>query len=329
MASKGQKKRNKKKNQKRKGPAPATPLSGREALRAAVFGREGGGADGEGAGGAGKAFGPLPPPGPGPTNAGHHFYVGKGYGRDLPDHPFLRMLGRTESRLSKKVPIHGIPYGDYFDPPGATNQFELATTYPGLLIGAGYLHPVPQKAGDDGESDFQQGFFFDWTTGAPVIPGSTVKGVLRSVFPRRGDGAEIRAEKARYVSQALGGAAGAEVADPEAFAAALEPLLFEGGRMAFFDAYVMGVPADGCVFKEDFITPHRHGAFQDPVPLRLLKIGPGVRFRFPFRLAEIEVGGTAFKGGHLKSFFQTVLLDFGVGAKRNVGYGGLVVPDNG
>jgi CRISPR-associated protein Cmr6 len=59
----------------------------------------------------------------------------------------------------------------------AKDGFELTTTYPGLLMGSGYAHGI----GAIGE--FKIGFQLDYETGLPVIPGSSVKGVLRSVFP--------------------------------------------------------------------------------------------------------------------------------------------------
>ena len=51
-------------------------------------------------------------------------------------------------------------------------HFDLVTTYPGLLIGSGYSHEVHGKDG------LKLGFYFDHTTGLPIIPGSSVKGVL-------------------------------------------------------------------------------------------------------------------------------------------------------
>lgn len=59
-----------------------------------------------------------------------------------------------------------------------TQTISLKTTYPGLFTGSGYNH----ETGNTGE--FSLGFFFDHTTGLPILPGSSVKGVLRSVFPR-------------------------------------------------------------------------------------------------------------------------------------------------
>lgn len=55
--------------------------------------------------------------------------------------------------------------------------FPLRLVYPGLLSGVGYSMGV----GMIGE--FKIGFYFDYTTGMPVLPGSSVKGVLRSIFP--------------------------------------------------------------------------------------------------------------------------------------------------
>jgi CRISPR-associated protein Cmr6 len=60
---------------------------------------------------------------------------------------------------------------------GVSSSFQLKTTYPGLLSGSGYGHEISAKG------EFKLGFFFDFTTGLPVIPGSSIKGVLRSVFP--------------------------------------------------------------------------------------------------------------------------------------------------
>jgi CRISPR-associated protein Cmr6 len=60
---------------------------------------------------------------------------------------------------------------------GFQDTFSLVTTYPGLLLGSGYGHEISAKG------ELKLGFFFDYTTGLPVIPGSSIKGVIRSVFP--------------------------------------------------------------------------------------------------------------------------------------------------
>lgn len=57
-------------------------------------------------------------------------------------------------------------------------EFSLYTTYPGLLLGSGYTHGVKAIG------EFKLGFHFDYLTGFPVIPASSIKGALRSVFPK-------------------------------------------------------------------------------------------------------------------------------------------------
>ena len=56
-------------------------------------------------------------------------------------------------------------------------KISFKTTYPGLAVGLGYIHE------SDEIEDYKMGMSFDHTTGVPYIPGSSVKGTLRSVFP--------------------------------------------------------------------------------------------------------------------------------------------------
>lgn len=58
-----------------------------------------------------------------------------------------------------------------------TVSFELKTVYPGLITGIGMAHAT----GMEGEGKL--GMTFDFTSGLPYIPGSSVKGLLRSLFP--------------------------------------------------------------------------------------------------------------------------------------------------
>ena len=59
---------------------------------------------------------------------------------------------------------------------GFNEQFKVKTIYPGLVCGIGYEHELGF------ENEFKLGFSFDHTTGLPYIPGSSVKGTLRSAF---------------------------------------------------------------------------------------------------------------------------------------------------
>jgi CRISPR-associated protein Cmr6 len=63
--------------------------------------------------------------------------------------------------------------------PNTHQEVRLRTTYPGLLSGGGIAHAISEQG------EFKLGFSFDHTTGQPYLPGSSVKGTLRSVFPYR------------------------------------------------------------------------------------------------------------------------------------------------
>ncbi len=241
------------------------------------------------------------------------------FGRRLPNFPFTSLLGQPGKRLAENPPIHSAGYGEYFSM--GRHKFDLKTVYPGMLIGVGYMHPIAEK----NDQDFQTGFYFDWTTGAPVIPGSSVKGALRAVFPKKGDGENVRESKAAYWSEFIAAETGKTIDAPGKFITALEKAIFVDPGDVFYDAYVFDAPAHGKVFAEDYITPHR-SPFKDPVPLRFLKIGPGAGFRFQFDLTEtkIEEPGLTITPETKLALFKKILLEFGVGAKRNTGYGVLV-----
>ncbi|MCD6433141.1 MAG: hypothetical protein J7L21_03790, partial [Sulfurimonas sp.] len=57
-------------------------------------------------------------------------------------------------------------------------HFKASTTYPGLILGSGNTHELPDIKGQA-----ILGFHFDYTSGLPVIQGSSIKGVLKSAFP--------------------------------------------------------------------------------------------------------------------------------------------------
>ena len=92
-----------------------------------------------------------------------------------------------------------IQFGEKFTPNelltagNSEHIIKLTTTYPGLLSGVGISH----ETGKLGE--FKLGFSFDHTTGLPYLPGSTVKGNLRHVFPfrLRLQATRIKIEKAK------------------------------------------------------------------------------------------------------------------------------------
>lgn len=204
---------------------------------------------------------------------------------------------------------------------------EMEVLPPGLLIGSGISHGIP------GSEDFQLGFQFDYTTGLPVIPGSSVKGVLRSMFPMKGE-----SEKTDYIKSLLPGWNGDIMS--------LGEILFKHDDLAtsetpvFFDAIVCrGVEKKlqdqnnnktnqnkdkGDILSRDYITPHGD-PLKSPNPIQFMKVLPGVRFKFFFKLPEeIKVdNNSTLNKSQLEKLFISILEDVGVGAKTNVGYGHL------
>lgn len=172
-------------------------------------------------------------------------------------------------------------------------KLRFNTTYPGLLIGSGYMHELK-----DIEGQLILGFHFDYTSGLPCIPASSIKGVLRSAFKHK-----------PYIQECL--------TKENINIEALEDEIFEG-KDIFFDGFISKSVEGGYLLDDDFITPHKDNPLKNPIPLRFIKIRPNVEFTFQFKLKD----GILTKEQKLLLFDQ-ILQDLGIGAKTNVGYGQL------
>jgi CRISPR-associated protein Cmr6 len=166
-------------------------------------------------------------------------------------------------------------------------HFKATTTYPGLILGSGNAHELPSI-----EGQAILGFHFDYTSGLPVIQGSSIKGVLRSAFAYP-----------KYITGYVG-----EGVDIKA----LEKEIFDNGDV-FFDATII---SNGKILGDDFITPHGDNPLKNPTPLRFIKVLPNVEFRFDFELRD-----GILSRSEKESLFRKILSDLGLGAKTNVGYG--------
>ena len=210
------------------------------------------------------------------------------------------------------VILNSVLANSNYELPG-NKTFELSTVYPGLFTGSGYPHE------SNIEGELKLGFFFDYTTGLPVIPGSSVKGVLRSAFDKAdGD----------YVKELLKELkiTGVKNIDIEK----LKNNIFEGDEKTsvyqkdkFFNAFPVESNNEGGRFLgDDFITPHKE-PLKDPKPLRFLKVLPEVTFRFNFQLHDFkdDNGKVILSADNKLELFKQILLDLGAGAKTNVGYG--------
>lgn len=261
-------------------------------------------------------------------------------------------LFRQTLSVAKELPVNG------------TQTFTLETTYPGLIAGTGTAHEISQ------EGELKMGFSFDHTTGQPNIPGSSVKGLLRSPFPNqlrrqnsqrseKDERLSLKADqKEAYLVATIEEVTGMTLNADELLQ--LEWAIFEGVTLTafpkkndgspdfpkldgkrlsvyeadiFHDAYLTA-PVGKPFLGNDYITPHKHkdrskkhlDALVNPTPLQFMKILPGVTFAFQFDLKPTTLGDRIFTVAHKTSLFRQILLDFGIGAKTNVGYGQLIDP---
>ena len=211
-------------------------------------------------------------------------------------------------------------------PSVAPHSFNLRTTYPGLIIGAGYNHQISEKG------EFKLGFSFDFTTGMPIIPGPSIKGLLRSAFPIADK--KYKARKSEYIISILKRSGNdGEYGEKDIINIELE--IFEGKReinkngrniiqylpLADRDIFHDAVPINlsGKLLNDDSLAPHENDLLLNPNPLYFLKIAPNVDFKFQFDLKDGILSHTQ----KLKLFME-IILDLGVGAKTNVGYGRLI-----
>lgn len=202
----------------------------------------------------------------------------------------------------------------WIDIPGCSS-FRLKTLYPGLVVGTGIFH----STGLEGEAKL--GMQFDHTTGLPYIPGSSVKGVLRSVFPeenQNGQGKYYAYISGIMKSKNLDEKETAELCSA-IFGSKNKNDIPLSKRDIFLDASIK--KANDGLLGFDFITPHKD-ALQNPVPIQFLKVMPGVVFQFSFRLNDTTLSsGKIVTASEKLVLFKTILLDIGIGAKTNVGYG--------
>ncbi|MBN3036596.1 MAG: type III-B CRISPR module RAMP protein Cmr6 [Bacteroidales bacterium] len=265
------------------------------------------------------------------------------------------LVGLNEELYKNKI------FGYDTDQKKTFETIDLVTIYPGLLTGSGYGHDYknPEDQVRDEKSKltpeaFKIGFYFDHTTGMPVIPGSSVKGLLRSAFPQRilkkttkrslqNEFSESRDHYIRSLLDELGIKCDISVDD-------LENEIFHGmnrqnksipvyGRDVFYDAWPLCIPENNYnnrekrIFASDYITPHKHtddpvrpelDPFSDPNPIKFLKVMPGVVYRFSFRLHNSILYKDIITSDVKKQLFQRILCTLGIGAKTNVGYGQFV-----
>ena len=228
------------------------------------------------------------------ANIGWLFY--KDYYKDL---NYIDLVngreGNNSAIIEQKIIniINSTPKLNEPDIIGST-RFQATTTYPGLIVGSGNIHEIPDVKGQA-----ILGFHFDYTTGLPVIAGSSIKGVLRGAF-----------KHPEYIKEYI---------DIESIKE-LEEEIFDNGDI-FFDAEIIKANSNNKILGDDYITPHNN-PLKEPKPLRFIKVLPDVTFLFQFELSDGKVSKY-----EKERLFRKILGDLGLGAKTNVGYGKLEISD--
>ncbi len=185
-----------------------------------------------------------------------------------------------------------------------TERFTLKTLYPGLLFGSGYSHEIGKNP-----DEFQLGFYFDHTTGLPVINGSSIKGVLRYACEMR------NGEYLKDIIERL-----EDIKVPNFNAEKFVETVFEGKGLSIYERDIFHdafpINSNGSLFGSDYIT-HHENPLKNPNPVQFLRVQPEVTYQFQFDLKDSN-GLTAEQKMEI---FKQIILDLGLGAKTNVGYG--------
>ena len=244
----------------------------------------------------------------------------------------------TQNEILKNSSRVKVPEPEQIYKDNCTCTIPLTTIYPGLITGIGMIH----ASGMQGEAKL--GMAFDYTSGLPYIPGSSVKGLLRSMFPilpnnkpvekRSKEEKEYMSNRCQYIKEECRKNELPVLKDSDV--EKLAQIIFEGrsfgdkndflsiyDRDIFFDAYIgEGDYREKGILDFDYITPHRN-PLKNPEPNMFLKILPKVTFDFTFRLRDSKLESGCFKADDKKILFQAILTTVGIGAKTNVGYGQL------
>ncbi len=191
-------------------------------------------------------------------------------------------------------------------------SFSLVTLYPGVLVGMGYEHG---KRANDGNSFIEAGFSFDYVSGLPYIPGASIKGMLRSYFVHR----EYIQDLLRDI-EAIGKQ---EELLPEVLVE-LELNLFEANDV-YLDAYPVIVGTDSKRLKllNNEVIAHHENQFGKINVNNLIKIRPEITIEFSFILNDSSYQNKSISKDQKLELFKKIMLDMGIGARTNVGFGKL------
>ncbi|HFU4218469.1 TPA: type III-B CRISPR module RAMP protein Cmr6 [Streptococcus suis] len=227
------------------------------------------------------------------------------------DYPYQELLDLC---LQQKA-VDGI----YYDAQTGFGSFSLEVTYPGLTTGLGILYENASEGG------IKSGFSLDYNTGLPFIQGSNVKGRLRSIMEKL---AQVEPPSEELPAPIQQESLASYLRKFQQDSGSLEPMklvtaIFAGqedwemGDDIFFDAFA---DRPDCL-AEDFVTKHHQHNFLEPVPVRFLRIKPDTKITFLFKVSDFVDGETSLSALTKLKLFRSLLMEYGIGAKTNKGYG--------
>ncbi|MBL0286686.1 MAG: type III-B CRISPR module RAMP protein Cmr6 [Bacteroidetes bacterium] len=98
-------------------------------------------------------------------------------------------------------------------------------------------------------------------------------------------------------------------------------------RDIFFDAFpIHSFNTNQKFLSNDYIAPHNVSPLKNPIPVQFLKVLPKVVFKFEFKLTDEKMTNEIMPAVLKEELFKQILLDLGIGAKTNVGYGQFRMP---
>lgn len=192
-------------------------------------------------------------------------------------------------------------------------EFELKTSFPGLLVGIGNEHDIGATEA------LKCGFSFDYVTGNPYIPGSELKGMLRSYFPVK-DNYNSEKNEALLAFVRVNLPKGVSLTDDEIYD--LTNQIFDNNDV-FLGAYPVLSSGKNILLQSEYITPHDKSGIKNPTPLTFIKVRPNVPFKFSFILSDYKESDTQrelMSKDDKLSLFQKLISSCGIGAKTNVGF---------
>ncbi len=271
------------------------------------------------------------------------------------DTAFAEALNINNENLTKRIWKTGnreILPGCNEEPFSGCKHLRLEVNYPGLLVGIGNAHDSGKKFEDKDKTDrtkkkdkkkdtpeeIKLGILLDSVTGLPFLPGSMLKGILRSAFLYNVDYIK---DLLQYIdSSLLLTAEQVEELELDIFGHQHPCHNYETdieagtGRDVFFDVYPIQPDGKSHLIGIENITSHRAknrklDGLTKLNPLTLLKIMPGVVLLFRFYLNDTDLkDGIRITANHKLNLFKQILLDLGAGAKTNVGFGVLIDTKN-